>query len=250
MGSTDYTLRVAGPELLERARDNVITAPIYRDGAPVAPSSGTCVVLRPDGSQVAAPSVSVVSSVARATVTAASLAGLAYEEGWTVEWVLVMPDGFTHTFRRSAALVRRRIYPVITDGDLLRRHSDLATQRPASMASFQDFLDEAWVELVHRLRAQGSLAHLVMEPEALRFAHLFKTLELIFRDWSITASGDEKWAHLATDYGQRFAEDWGRLQFRYDEDKTGAVDETTKRGAQPPVFLTSNGWASWQGYTR
>lgn len=242
MGSTDYTLRVAGPELLERARDNVITAPIYRDGALVAPSSGTCAVLRPDGSQVAAPSVTVVSSVARATVTAASLAGLAYEEGWTVEWVLSMPDGVAHTLIRSAALVRRRIYPVITDADLLRRHSDLATQKPASMASFQDFIDEAWVELVHRLRAQGSLSHLVMEPDALRFAHLFKTLELIFRDWAVTASSDEKWAALATDYGQRFADDWGRLQFRYDEDRTGKADEATKRAAQPPLFLSSNGW--------
>ena len=242
MGSTDYTLRVAGPELLERARDNLITAPIYRDGALVAPSSGTCTVLRPDGSQVAAPSVTVVSSVARATVTAASLAGLAFEEGWTVEWALVMPDGHTHTFRRSAALVYRRVYPVITDTDLLRRHSDLATQRPASMASFQNFIDEAWKEVVHRLRAKGSLAHLVMEPESLRFALVYKSLELIFRDWAITASTDEKWAMLATDYGQKFIEDWGLLQFRYDEDRTGKADEATKRAAQPPLFLSSNGW--------
>jgi len=45
--------------------------------------------------------------------------------GWRVEWSLVMGDTLPYLFRQDGALVRARLYSVISDADLIARHQAL-----------------------------------------------------------------------------------------------------------------------------
>lgn len=145
---TLYAGRFLWPDDLQRGRDNAIECAVYRDGALVAPVSGSVSVY--SGSAVAlvdAAAVVVAESKATYTVSAATVAAESVGDGWRIEWELLMPDGVTHTFRNDAALARRRLYPVVTAADLYRRHPDLDPSDPATLVSagttHQDHLDEA-----------------------------------------------------------------------------------------------------------
>ncbi len=246
---TLYTARFAGPELLERGRLNRITCPVHRSGALVAPTEtgSTVAIYKPDGSALLGPVqvTDVTGSMAVHDVAAGTLTtSVELAEGYLVEWALIMPDGVTHTFRRACAVGRRRLYPVVTDDDLLRRHSDLADLRPSSQTSYQNQLDEAWEEIVTLLRQGGSIAHLVTSPEEFRRAHLYKTLELIFDDFSISQAAEAKWAAEAKKYEKRFGVAWSGLTLKYDANEDGMPDQTA-RPAQPVTFLADSGEGDW-----
>ena len=233
IADTVYTARFLLPELIERGRDNLIKAPIYRSGALAAPSSGT-VSVYDDGSTavVSAASVTVSGSVAQYTLSAATVASEPFGAGWRVEWALVMPDGVTHTFRNDAALIRRRLYPVVSDADLFRRHPDLDPGDSASLVAsgtdYQDFLDEAWATIETKLINMGQRPWLVMSPSAFRDLHIYSTLELIMVHFATTA-GDSKWQQLADTYAMKAERAWSDLNFLYDADDDGQIDDDNKR---------------------
>lgn len=237
---TLYTARLIGVEALEAGRTQVLTCPVYRNGALVAPSSGTFTLY--DASNVAvvtAGSVTITGSIATYSVTSSLIpATMVYGNGWRLEWALLMPDSVTHTFRRDGALVRRRLYPVVTDADLLRLHSDLGNVRPSGASSYQDYLDEAWAQLDSRLQQNARRPWLIMEPSALRNVHLFSTLAIIFRDF-MTGSGEGgRWEMLASHYESRFQAEWDALTFVYDDTNSGQAQKRKSAGASS-VFLSS-----------
>ena len=235
---TLYTARV-DREYIERNRTQLLKCPVYRDGSLASPSSGTVTVYNEAGTKlVDGAAVTVSGSIAQYSLTAGTTTDEDLGEGWRVEWALVMPDTITHTFRVPGALVRRRLYPVVTDADLIRRHADLSDLRPASLSSYQDYIDEAWGDIMERVVARGLLPYLVMDPRALRQAHMFHALELIFVDFS-TSAGDGRYLELAKIYRDRFNESWRELKFDYDQDNDGAADGDAgeKQAANPLVFL-------------
>ena len=239
---TIYAASFAGPELLERERDNRCTCPIFRAGAAVAPSAGTFSLLDGSGVGVVSGAVSVVGGVAVFVVTGAVLAGRSLAEDWSVEWALTMPDGVVHTFRRSAALCRRRLYPSISDADLIARHSDLGELRPSSQTSYQGQIDAAWEELLSFLRQQGSLPHRIISAEELRLPHLFGTLALIFTDFMLTAGGEARWAALADKYSRDAFHARQRVTVKFQlEDSAGSTGPMSGRGS---TFLCDEtvGW--------
>ena len=150
MAATLYTARLIGPEVIEAGMDNVVTCPVYLAGALVSPTAYTLTVWNSANVVVGTPTVSVVSSVATATITTAMLSGQTNGDNWRMEWVLTL-SSIVHTFRRDASLVYRRLYPVVTDADLLRLHTDLTRRMPSTETSYQDYLDEAWatIEWLH-----------------------------------------------------------------------------------------------------
>ncbi len=242
---TLYAPRFAGPELIERGRTNTLTCPVYRDGALASPTTGDTVsIYRPDGSLLVTATITKVSNVATYPLLASTMSAESYGENWVVEWALTMPDGVVHTFRRDMALCRRSLYPVVTDADLVRRHNDLAELRPSTLTSYQDYLDEAWVEMLHRLRQGGSLAQLICSPEDLRYVHLYRTLELIFRDFMVTAAADSKWATLAQSYADQGKAAWGQLAVKYDTNEDGVMD-SNRRAMAPVTFLGCGGEDPW-----
>ena len=241
---TEYAARFVGPELIERGRANALTCPVYRDGALVAPTelTSSITILRKDGSAVvSAGPVAVTGSIARYTTGTYTAEQL--EEGWFVEWLCTI-GGVPYRFRRSAALCRARLHPVITDADLYARHAELADVR-GTLTTDQACIDEAWAELLNMIRQKGSLPHLVMSPEDLRFAHLFLALSNRFLDLQTSGGNDSKWAALATHYATRFTQAFGGLSFRYDTDDDGVADVLPRAGF-PITFLGGHGRDPWR----
>ncbi|MBT7101755.1 hypothetical protein HN937_30540 [Candidatus Poribacteria bacterium] len=233
MSSTEtrYSARFQMPDLLEQGRDNATQCPAYLDGALAEPSSGTVTVFNAAGTEVVSAAAVVVSgSIATYTVLAAALAAENLEEGWVVEWALVMPDLVTHTFRNSAACVRRRLYPSITDLDLFRRESSLnpAGNDPVTtLADYQDFIDEADVDVQQRLIQKGNRPNLITDPSTLRPVWLYLTLSLVFED--MATRQNETWAAKAAHYRDMYEREFSRLSVLYDGDDDGMPDSATNR---------------------
>lgn len=237
MAATLYSARLIGPEIIEAGSDNVVTCPVYRDGALVAPTAYTLSVWNAANVLVASPTVSVVSSVATATITSASLSGQSKGDGWRMEWSLTL-SSVVHTFRRDAALVYRRLYPVVTDADLMRLHTDLDRRRPSTETSYQDYLDETWATIEGRLLMSGKRPWLVMAPSALRDVHLFGTLARIFRDWAAGGPGTAEW-ELAAEYERKYESSWSQLTYPQAEQSSGlAADAARRRAGQPTLWLS------------
>jgi hypothetical protein len=241
---TLYAARFIVPETLERGRNNTIRCPVFRFGGLVAPISGSVRVQRDDGSQVVVLPVSVIGNVATAVVQASTIASFAFSDGWLFEWTLTMPDGVAHTFRTDGSLVRRSLYPVVTDADLLRRHRDLGQLREAGVTSEQDYLDEAWAIITNRLIATGKRPWLVMSPSAFREVHACLTLHLLFNDYA-TSAGDGRYQQLAEQYGRQYEEAWGRLTFAYDENDENRPDPNRRQAGTPTWWLASRGSNPW-----
>ena len=245
MASTDtlYSGIFLTPEWMEQGRANLVKCVVKREGAKVAPSSGTVTIFNENQTAIVdGAAVTITGSVAQYTVASGTISGETLGAGWLIEWSLVMPDGVTHTFRNDAGLVRRRLYPVISDSDLTRRHSDLGDLRPSSMTSYQDYIDEAWAEIENRLISEGNRPYLVMSPASFREIHMFKTLELIFVDFHMSA-GEGKWLELANQYGKLYGIGWNRLSFAYDEDDDGFPDSREdRRSGVGTIWLSSRGF--------
>ena len=248
---TEYAPRFSIPEFIERGRDNKITAPIYRSGALVAPVSGTVSVYKADQTAVVnAAVVTIAASVASYTIPSATLAPLVLEEGYLVEWSLAMPDGVTHVFRRDGALVRRRLYAVVSDIDLLRRHRDLSQLREAGVTSYQDYLDEAWCMVENRLISGGKRPYLVMSPAAFREAHVCLTLHLVWQDYATSAGDTSRYQQLADSYGQSYENAWQQLTFHYDETDENVVNVDRRNAGSPTLWLNSGSGGDLWPYAR
>ena len=239
---TLYAARFLGPEILEHGRANTVTCSVYRDGVIVTPTAenSTLTVYNASNVEVAhAGAVAVASSVASCSFTAAELAAESYSDSWRFEWALVLPDGITHAFRTDGALVHRRLYPVVTDADLLRSHTDLSRRRPPTETSYQDYLDEAWAQVESRLVNMGRRPWLIMSPSALRESHLALTLALIFRDFATGGSTSAEW-EMMLHYEERFTAAWDALTFP-ETTVTGQVRDATRRQpAESTVWLGSS----------
>ncbi len=236
-----HTVRLPLPDMLVRARDTVIQAPVYLDGTTaVTPSSWSVTVY--DGSNTSRATASGSSSAASTTIAAASVpATLALASDWRVEWVITLSGGTVLTPRNDAALVRSGLWPVIGDVDLARRVPSLtagASNSITTASDFQDYLDEAWTEINLRLIAKGNRPNLIMEPSALRSVHLYLALALIFEDQQTRLN--EAWSLHAQSYRAEYQRAWDELNPRYatgDEEQA----DTRRRAMQPTVWLNGPG---------
>lgn len=249
ISETLYTARFRAPDMIQRGVVQVITCPTFRLGVVQTPTSGTVSVFRADQTAVvsAQPVTIPPGGVATFSIGSGSTSSLALEEGWLIEWSLLMPDGVVHVFRQDAALVRRELSPVVTDADLIRRHSDLPQLLPSGVASYQDPLDEAWATIMLRLIAQGRRPYLVMSPSALRDVHLMLTLHIIFMDFQTSAGDSSRWQALADYYRAAYAEAYGQLSFVYDESDTNKVDASARKAGVSQVWLNGRGQRGYFG---
>lgn len=242
MAWTEYQARYLQPAYIERDRDTFLEIEVFSDGALSAPASGTVTVYTADGTAIVnAQTVTIAASKANYTIATATVVGEGLGDGWRVEWSLVMDDSQTHVFRQQGALVRVRLAPVIADADLTARHSDLTSYLPTSSSTgWQDWIIEAWREIVARLEAQGRRPYLIMTPEALRPVHLFTTLEIVCRSLGGTGDEDNRWNRLAEHYGSEKAQAWAGLNYVYDADDSGAEDAGTRTGGTSTMWLAAS----------
>lgn len=235
--STAYTARFLLPDLLERGRPNALSAPIYLDGALVECASGTISIF--DGSNVARVSAQAVTPDADgiATYSYTPDLGLTLGLGWRVEWDLILQGGDKAYPRNEAALVRHRLYPVVTDADLYRRAGGLqstAGDAISTLTTYQPYRDEAWAVIQGRLLGRGNRPNLIMSPSALREPHVCLSLALIFADFSSRNSAEYR--ETAADYREQYRAAWDALTFAYDEDDDGQADGSKRRSGHPVIF--------------
>lgn len=239
---TTPTARFQTPDMLERDLDSELTLDVWESGAVITDASTTGTVTVTDqGGTVRDGPAAFVSTTGRPvyTITAAVLSGLDYDDGWTIEWDVTLVTGEEYKFRNEAALVRRKLYPVVTDQDLYRRASSLdpAGANPiTSVTDYQDYIEEAWVTIQLRLWSAGNRPNLILSPSALRDTHLFLTLELVFRD--LATRLNEAYLDHSDRYHDMYEASWSALKFRYD---TGAEDGTStddsRKSAKSTVWL-------------
>lgn len=227
--------RFEGPEDLEKGRSQLITCPVERGGRVITPSAATVTVYDPAGTAVvSAASATITGGVPGYTVTSSALADYSVGEGWSVEWAVTV-DSVVHTLRRTASLVRRRLYPVVTERDLYRVQSGLQPGKSGQVgdsSSWQPKIDEAWIQIRDELRSRGSLPHLIASPEDLRGVHLYATLAMIYEDLA-SAKSSTVHAEIAAQYRARLGSMWSSLKLVWDVDQDGTSDDL---GARKPVY--------------
>lgn len=140
------------------------------------------------------------------------------------------------TFRRSGHLVITKLWPMITDHDLVARHSRLMELLPPSAVSWTEYRDLAWEVLNRDLIKRGRRPELILDSYALVDAHVYKSLELIFRDLT-TLVGDGRYSELAMMYGEAYRSEWEMIHFRYDRDEDNAISAGENESATPSLWL-------------
>lgn len=240
--ATPYAPQIKVPELLERGKSQLTTLPIFRNGALVGPTDVRYSLIAPNGTKIVDAAVGTYpGNIPQYTHSAANLAeSLALGEGYLQEWEVTLVGG-TFNFRRNAAIVKRRLYPVISDGDLTSTYSQLADIRPSTLSSYQTYIDEAWYTMIQKMRTEGGgLEYLVMSPEAFRAAHQNLTLYYIFRDFhSSLGQSNGRYLDLASEHFKQYTYEWKQINFVYDYDHDGHSDQPNKRQAAQPVIYTS-----------
>jgi len=241
--STPYSSNSRTVELLQREVTNTTDITIHRNGAVVGLDSGSYTLIKPDGTKlVDAAAVTIVANVASYTHSAASLPDtLTLGEGYIQEWSLYINE-LVYVFRRTCSVVRRRLYPVVYDGDLTSVYSDLASLRPSTLSSYQPYIDDAWFTIIRRLRTEGGgLEYLVISPESMFEAHRHLTLYLIWRDFhSSLGQSNGRYLDLSQEHYKLYQDEWKRINFIYDYDHDGKADEPDMRTAKTPVVYLSN----------
>lgn len=238
--TTQRTARLLAPYQLVREQTQTLSCPVYASGALVAPSSGTVTIERPDGTKlVDGAAVTVASSIATYSLTAALLsADESFGGQWQVIWSLVFASGVTpEVVRGDAVVVRRQLYPTVTDADLYRRSSALDPSGGApitSRSTYQDQIDLAWGVLIRGLVNAGKRPDLITTPSALHDAHLTLTLALIYED--LATRLNETYIVMADRYREAHRAAMQQLTFGFDRDETGRQPDTrTRRGG--PLWL-------------
>ncbi len=242
VADTLYTARFARFEFIEQGRANSLTCPVYRDGALVAPSSGTVSIYDAAGTAlVSAAAATITGSVATYSLLAATVANSSRGDGWRIEWALTI-SAVVHTFRTDASLVLRALYPCWTEADLYRLQSSLnpaGSDKIHSETDFSDKIDAAFSEMERWLISKGNRPNLIISPTSLYDWGVNLTLALIYEDY--TTRLNAAYLEMAKLYRERAIESRGVITFAYDEGDSGSRSKLARRPAQPTVWLSSRG---------
>ena len=222
------------PRMIERGRAQTLSLPIFDGPTRITPVEVTLRLFDASGILRFGPTLATNLGSNDVALLAADTVDLDLDEHWLEEWSVYVTVTDIQTFRREAALVRRTLYPVITDLDLERVHPGLSAYLPSSQASWETQRDEAFDQLQARLLGKGNRPNLITGSWALRNVHLYWTLVLVADLLRVEASG--RWAKLAEDWGGRVKAEWDSLTFQYDADDSG-VPEPEDDAAVPPLFL-------------
>ena len=213
-------------ELLERGSSLTLRLRLYRGGEAAPPSVATVSVYDSGDAalvdEAAASIADGVASVVTAAITATTPLGTGYRVVWTA-------DGRTYDI--PAYVVRRILYPTVTDLDVRRRWSYLDSGTPATLtraSTWQDLIDDAWLTIQHRLIETGRLPWLVLSPSSLREPHLLLTGARIHD--VLAARGNPIMRDRASQLHAQYEAAWARVSMRYDDDDDGREDRTASAG--------------------
>lgn len=238
VADTIYQARFVLPEDFQKGRAETIKCPVYYQGALVAPSAGTVTVLNESGEVVIdGATATITGSVAQYAIGSTVFDNEDYGDGWIVKWELTISSA-EHTFINDASLVRYKLYPVLTDADIIRRVPALdpnAASTIVTNSNYQDFIEEAWVELMHKIIQLGNRPNLIMSPTSIRHLHMYKVLEFVYRD--LGSVNQPELLEEANRYSLMFEDAFNKTNFRYDEDEDGLPDAGPRKSAARVLWL-------------
>ena len=240
------------PRVFERGVDAVPTLVVYSGAAPVAvtEAGSTYTVTDADGAEVFSGPVSVgMDNVVSAAVAGAFTADRDYSDRWIEEWALVI-DGATHRFACDAINARRKLYNVVTQDDLKRRHPQIVAENLApELADFSGQIEEAFEELERELIERGNRPNLIVSPWSCRACVLALALSFVFRDAITNANGEsDRFRDLAKFYADEYAARFPKLTYAADANQDGKIGKV-RPAASPVVFLSATPRATRQGLT-
>lgn len=230
-----YAITFPLHHIIERNRATVIEAPVYQDGALVAPTAGTATVKDGGGTTISTGSVTITGDVATYTVPAADTDDESLSDDWVVEWSLTVA-GSTVVAANVAHLARQKLYAPVSSADLRRAFRSLDSTDTASVTTVSDlspYIEEAWYEIEDRLINKGRRAELVMSPSSLRRPLKHLALAGLFDDLALRSP---EWSEHGPRQRQLYEAAWGELSFRYDADQDGLPDPD--RVALAPLWLS------------
>lgn len=235
--ATGYTTRQPLPHMIELGRATTLSAPVYLDGALVAPSSGTVSVFDENNDAVVdEAAVVVTASVATYVVSAPTTASLSPSAAWRVEWTLTVA-GEVVPIRDEVYLVRYRLRPVISDVDIGQRIRVLDTSlagRATTAANYQSAIDEADIRLQSDLIALGRRPNLVVSASALRECWLSAAIATILDGLAVASGSDgDPYAVRAAEWNGRYDAALARARVAMDWADDGVADEGTRTGPRP-----------------
>lgn len=240
---TTYTARFTSPEFIERAKAVRLQCEVQRSNAIVVPASGT-VTLRDAGNVAIVDAAAVTvgtDGVAYYDLAAATIPDtMATSQAWVLEWTLTFSDGQVQTFRRDAHLCLRRLYPVVTVGDILRRHRDLH-DLVNNGVDLQSYGDDAWDSIIFRFLGEGRQPQKVMTPWSFAEAHKALWLHRVFLDATLNGGDGDKYGILAEFYSKTYEAAMLALRTTYDRDEDNLPPSASEQGesAQPPLMLSA-----------
>ena len=158
-----------------------------------------------------------------------------FSDNWLIEWAATI-SGTVYTYRRTCAICRTKLYGVISDIDLVQFYSDLESIRPSSMTSYQQYIDEAWILIIERLKAQGNFPYLIISNQSLRQVHLDASFMLIWRDMISSGLGDGRYNELMIEHRRSFEAGFQRLNFKYDDSQSGISGDDDRRPAKAVIY--------------
>jgi len=238
-----YAPRIRYIELLEREKSNITELKIYRDGAQVVPTAATYTLIRPDGVGVVQDIAATIDGDGTLQYTHPSNhfpSTITLGEGYIQTWKATIATK-EYTFRRSVAVVLRRLYPTVSDADLEQEYSDLASLRPSSLSSYQTYIDSSWFEILRRIRRTGmGYEYLVLTPESFHDTLLHLSLYKIFRDFhSSLGQSNARYFDIANQHYQMYQQEYSSINFVYDEQHDDRADDPNKRTRGAPVIYTT-----------
>lgn len=241
--STPYSAQIRHVELLERYKNQTTSLKVYRNNALVVPTVAKYTLYDTTGKKLVddqTASIDVSGEVIYSHTASQLPTSLTLGEGYVQEFKLTL-ELTEHIFRRMSALVLRRLYPAVSDIDLTALYTDLEEVRPSSITSYQKYIDDAWFQILRRVRNKGmGYEYLVMSPESFYEAHRHLSLYLIFRDFhSSLGQSNGRYLDLAQEHQRMFISEFDAINFIYDEAHQNKADNPDKRVSAQPVIYTN-----------
>jgi hypothetical protein len=226
-------VRQAAPDLLVRARVNVVGVEVEVDGSIPLISAATVSLLKPDGTSVITAAAATISlGTATYSIPAATLPATMAPigEGWQLVWGIEIGGVAQPIIDREAALILRPLHPVIDDTDLEDSYPDISRDR-GSVPSLHRWRVEAWKRIIGRLIQTGHISYQIKSGWVFREPHIEATLWLFYR-WlakNQPASGD--WLELSNQHRDNYHAAWDQMNFTVDRDNDGRPDNPNQRQA-------------------
>jgi len=254
MSSIPYSAQIRHVEILQRNVNQTTSISVYRDNALVIPTEAKYTLISPNGDKIVDSAVASIADngVVSYPHTASQLpTDKQLGEGYIQEWWIKI-DGVAHTFRRMASLVLRRLYPTVSDIDLTAIYTDLEEVRPSSITSYQKYIDDAWYQILRKIRNKGmGYEYLVMSADSFYEAHRHLALYLIFRDFhSSLGQSNGRYLDLAQEHQRNFLQEFDSINFIYDEEHTNKpADKDRRKAGKPVIYLNGPSHRRYHRYS-